>query len=446
MDSKTNLTDVPCMMPNCKHIHSMVDLSKAFSTHFVTKTILPRFNNGLFEQQKTYIPETTAYLQYMDSLKQIKQQIKEADQVLKALKITEQAMVRDFQLNGLQYKEEQKPFVAHCQYKDCKGLLNNTYECVLCNRHTCKICFQIKQDDNHECNPDDVNTANELRKTTQRCPNPSCGELIELSEGCPQIFCSSCTTIFDFKTGKAQIGGIIHNPHALEYIRKYGSLQRNPNDIPCGGLPEKQFIGIAMQRIYADPNDFQKYHSFVFQVYRYHQFTGKVRHVVNLLQDGRYANTYQGTLKHRIQWMNNELSEEKFKKYCLQYHRKKLRAQETVQILLGLALILEDQMRTIRDANRHVDIENTISDIEKILLVYNDTFEELERSIKMKIVRIHNHNLPQHMNEELYKRFMEKCNDDKKNRYFKIFQSELFQVVYHHVSLENPNQCEIKIK
>ena len=427
MDSKTNLTDIPCMTSKCNHIHSMVNLSKAFSTNFVTKTIWPRFSNGFFELQKTYIPETTAYMQYMDNLKDIEQQIQKAAQVLKELRLTKREMVRDFQLNGLQYKEEQTPFVAHCQYKDCKGLLNHTYECTLCKRQTCKSCFQIKQDDNHECNPDDVNTADTLRKTTKRCPNPSCGEPIEKEEKtCNQIFCTTCKMIWCYKKEVEEIGSI-HNPHALEYMRKYGSLQRNPNDILCGGLPGKQFIANAMFRIYA--NNLQNYHKFVFQVYRYHEFTETVRDGINLLQDPTYANTYQATLKHRIKWMNDLVSDEKFQKFCMMHHRKKMRAQELEQILRGLALVLEDQMRTIRDANNHDDVENAINDIHRICDLYNTTFEELERCIKMKIVRIDNYNLPQETNEKLYTEFLANA-DYRTTKMYRTSTSTMFEYLY----------------
>ena len=50
------------------------------------------------------------------------------------------------------------------------------------------------------------------------------------------MWCPKCKIVFSYNTGMKQIGGLIHQPDALEDIRKKVSISRNPSDIQCGGV------------------------------------------------------------------------------------------------------------------------------------------------------------------------------------------------------------------
>jgi len=52
------------------------------------------------------------------------------------------------------------------------------------------------------------------------------------SMNCSQMFCVICHTAFCWRTGKVET--VIHNPHYFEWMRRNGTLERNPNDIQCG--------------------------------------------------------------------------------------------------------------------------------------------------------------------------------------------------------------------
>jgi hypothetical protein len=55
---------------------------------------------------------------------------------------------------------------------------------------------------------------------------------------CSQMFCISCQTPWDWNTGKVVTGGVIHNPHYYEWMKRNGvAAPRNPADVPCGGYP-----------------------------------------------------------------------------------------------------------------------------------------------------------------------------------------------------------------
>jgi len=158
-------------------------------------------------------------------------------------------------------KKKEKKFIMACVFEDCKGFLNKDHYCELCERTTCKRCLHGITGE-HTCNKDDIETANEIKKTTRPCP--SCGERIFKISGCDQMYCTQCHTAFSWQTGAVQTGNI-HNPHYFQLRRQNnGAVPRNPNDVLCGGHPH--FGGFAVNiaglavgilRHYLDPGLYQ---------------------------------------------------------------------------------------------------------------------------------------------------------------------------------------------
>ncbi len=105
-----------------------------------------------------------------------------------------------------------------CPTADCKGFLNDKYECPICVKKYCKDCLEEKGKD-HECNEELKETLKLIRKESKPCPN--CGEYIGKVSGCDQMFCTSCGSAFSWSTGQIE-KGVIHNPHAHDFF------QRNP--------------------------------------------------------------------------------------------------------------------------------------------------------------------------------------------------------------------------
>ena len=115
-------------------------------------------------------------------------------------------------------------FIMPCPHGDCRGFLSSQYKCGICNMHTCSRCFEVigeNKNDPHECNPDNVATAEELKKNTKPCPK--CGTRISKISGCDQMWCVHCKTPFSWRTGAIETG-VVHNPHFYEYQR---NVERN---------------------------------------------------------------------------------------------------------------------------------------------------------------------------------------------------------------------------
>ena len=104
-----------------------------------------------------------------------------------------------------------------CPDKECNGILNNDFICVLCDKKTCKKCYIINEnEETHECDPEQIKTFKKIKEEAKPCP--SCGEFISKISGCDQMFCVTCGTSFSWKTGAVE-KGVIHNPHAHQYFQ-----------------------------------------------------------------------------------------------------------------------------------------------------------------------------------------------------------------------------------
>jgi hypothetical protein len=127
---------------------------------------------------------------------------------------------------------ERKKFIKPCPIGNCRGFLSSQWKCGLCDSKVCKDCHTLSEDE-HKCDPDLVKNVVEISNSTKSCP--SCGTAIFFLGGCSQMFCTSCATAFDWRTGRIE-KGVIHNPHYYEYLKTHGDLRRNAGDVHCGGL------------------------------------------------------------------------------------------------------------------------------------------------------------------------------------------------------------------
>lgn len=153
--------------------------------------------------------------------------------------------------NSTPESKERRAFVRRCTHKDCNGFLSTAWKCGICENYTCPDCLIVKgkdRDVQHTCNKDDVETAKLIAKDTKPCPK--CGEGIFKTEGCSQMFCTSCKTPFDWNTMKIISSGVIHNPHYFAFMREMGSNPgRAVGDMLCGGMPDMRAFRIKNKTI-----------------------------------------------------------------------------------------------------------------------------------------------------------------------------------------------------
>jgi len=143
---------------------------------------------------------------------------------------------------GAESVQPKRQFVKACIAAECKGFLNEEFECTLCSTRACKECHESLLE-GHICNPDVVANVKALAKEARPCP--TCAANISKIDGCDQMWCTQCQTTFSWRTGLKEAGHT-HNPHYYEFLRRNGGqVPRAPGDQPAApacGMPNLREI------------------------------------------------------------------------------------------------------------------------------------------------------------------------------------------------------------
>jgi len=191
------------------------------------------------------LPETMPFVESQIRGEHIRKEINNIDIQIRDLNRKKNNLHLELRNNdnhtGFKAVIEKSLFMRPCPSENCRGFLNSSWKCGLCETYTCKDCNVLKGKDTNEehvCNPDDVASTTLLNKDSKACP--SCSTGIFKIDGCDQMWCTICHTAFSWKTGRKE--ETIHNPHYYEYLRKTnGVVPRAPGDNPCGGdIPIRQ--------------------------------------------------------------------------------------------------------------------------------------------------------------------------------------------------------------
>ena len=221
-----------------------------------------------------------------------------------------------------------KKFIMPCPGENCKGFLSCQYKCELCKQFTCPDCFEIIGSSHnlpHECSPDNLKTAEMIKRETKGCPN--CGVRIYKIEGCDQMWCTNCKTAWDWKSGEIQTK--VHNPHFFEYLRNTDNenLERNPLETRCGREIDNQFatsLVWIMRRVGFDQE----------KIMSYLQVCERLVHTreVDLM---KYATTGEtpDNLELRVNFLRNKISEQEFKRRVQMAYKKNNKNKEIRDIL-----------------------------------------------------------------------------------------------------------------
>lgn len=100
----------------------------------------------------------------------------------------------------------------------CPGFLSTVGKCKVCEMWTCLKCFEFKgpsKDSEHECSPDNIASAEFIKKSTKRCPE--CGVPCTRVSGCTQMWCPQCHTSFSYRTGEVYRQAV-HNPERIDWL------------------------------------------------------------------------------------------------------------------------------------------------------------------------------------------------------------------------------------
>jgi hypothetical protein len=118
--------------------------------------------------------------------------------------------------NDPESSEKRKSVLGSCTKSDCRGFIDSSSGvCCVCSTKHCKSCLEEKTD-NHECDEDVLATIRLVRESCKPCPK--CNVSIHKINGCNDMFCTSCSTAFCWRTGNIHYRGN-SNPHYYDWIR-----------------------------------------------------------------------------------------------------------------------------------------------------------------------------------------------------------------------------------
>ena len=225
--------------------------------------------------------------------------------------------------------KKKREFIRKCPNEKCRGFLSTMWKCGMCEKRTCKECYEIKERDDHKCKPENVETAKLIAKDSKPCPK--CGIFIFKIEGCSQMWCIECKTAWDWNTG--QITTIrVHNPHYYEWMRREGIAPREHGDEVCGGLPPLQHF-VAHLHLKELPNA--------------HRFTGHARHVLL----ARYRVVINPNLNQDLQfkYLEKEIDKEKWKSLLVKREKSRLFRQEIYDVINMFVTVSEEMFRKLNN-------------------------------------------------------------------------------------------------
>lgn len=390
-------TDASCMV--CKIEWDQDFLCESFTKTFINKELKVHRENYLLEKQMALLPDTQQYAEQLKLLEGLGKQKelllikkRKAEQALK--EINHNIKMLDNTVRDIRHGEttEQKSeFKFKCPAENCNGFLNDKFHCGICENKICRHCMEIKDED-HECDPEKKATVELLKKDTKPCPK--CGQLINKSHGCDQMYCIKCHTAFSWRTGAIERGNV-HNPEYYRWMRENGKdIPRDPLDVredPCGNNMVDYMTLLNTLRFYYPHRDTGTTGRFGRNVILDQSWTIKMinmhRLVYHINAENRiYENEQRYSRDHlqklRAHYILGRLKKEDFKKKIQMMDKKLNKLQKLNNIWNLLKLVLIEYIGKVTEQRYEIEegkeiIKNIVIESTKIQRYCNDSFKKV---------------------------------------------------------------------
>jgi len=361
---------VSCCMNNSKNPDGTLQCGKEWSRKFMVDNFTKKFianewkqmqEKKCLDREKALLPATTANMaqkKQTNALQleriNIQKEIRFMQKRIRELKDRRQNLEVMWRNGGDMTRTSSTYNGRICGDPNCRGYLSTQWKCGVCDKYTCKECHTIKgdrEDSNHVCSKELVETVKLLEKDTKACPK--CKIPIFKIEGCDQMWCTECHTAFSWRTGNIETR--IHNPHFYEWQRQQnnGNLPRAEGDYECGrtieGITGSEvltyiinncfvYLLTNMERFKGDYFDFKaknnilnvyenenKFDEFIDRLKRRNKKNVRIfNRMVHLkIEEINYYRVDEVNANEdlRIKFLNNEIDENKFKKLCQQRNK-----------------------------------------------------------------------------------------------------------------------------
>lgn len=359
----STIEDPHCM--HCKHAWDLFFTNKVLSRNYMTKEWKISRSNLLFNREKSFFPETMPLVAAEIEKENLLNEIVNIEKTIRELnhrKTLVHQRIYQIERGHIQATDDKKNNfnIRQCPFNDCKGFLNGKGFCMICNQNSCLKCNTVKKiDEEHECKESDIDTWQEIIKSSKPCPN--CGTRIQKVSGCAQMWCPGCHVAFNWNTGKIE-KGIVHNPHYYEWAERLGLNMNNHNNNPCdNNRLVWNYYNYASVK-YEDRVKFRNLHQ-------------KLNHIIHNDLVNLQTKTNRNNIDLRIKYIRNQISEEHYKKILMKreiQHQKDVRLVDTLDTFNTIIIpILANFM------NKTIDFKTLTSNIKELEKFINDNIDEI---------------------------------------------------------------------
>jgi hypothetical protein len=272
--------------------------------------------------------------------------------------------------------EPKRVFIRPCPAEGCRGFLNTAYVCGLCEKHTCAKCLELKTSDEHSCDPEKVASTALINSETKPCPK--CGVRIVRISGCPQMWCTSCNTGFNWNTGEIARGPV-HNPHYMEWAARTGRTTLG------GNTCEQNMDASVWRTFYVNESDLYRLRSREKSKTVHMSLNEYIREAWRLVREFQdrttkwnRGNTDSDFHDLRVRYLAGDFNDEEWK-VALQRQEKNalftLRRQQINDVfVMGMNDIMQEALKDSKKIGKSRLINETYRRIRELIEYVNDCF------------------------------------------------------------------------
>jgi hypothetical protein len=278
--------------------------------------------------------------------------------------------------HNMSYKGKREvTFIRACPVNDCRGLLSTSWKCEVCETWVCKDCHEIKNgrnDDEHKCNEDSVKSAELLMKETKPCPR--CTARIHKIEGCNAMFCTSCKTCFNWKTGS--ISNTNSNPHFHEWNYRNGNTN---NRIVARGC--YNWVDLMRELTLVINNIFKGKIPSKYDVDKLKNLIRMTDHIQDSILPSFMTNQVEDSklLKYRVEYLKNEITPEVWKKNIF-IVEKKFEYDTTIYNLYDVVMaVIRETIVKMTKCQNEGELEESFNEIGYVVNYFNSNSEKTSK-------------------------------------------------------------------
>lgn len=210
---------------------------------------------------------------------------------------------------------------------------------------------------------------------------------------CSQMWCPFCKQAYDWNTMQI-VHGRIHNPHYYEWQRRMNNgeeIEREPGDIPCGGLPyvtqiKNKIMKLLDLKLIPGGRDHWGYqrqptlpnNEILHRMLNLHRI---IEHIQNV-ELRRYQVTEdleEQNLQLRIDYVMNKIDEDPWKKELQRREKKRDKDLAIFQVLDMYSQTMSDMFRHLISLDKEEDLLQIDEEMKELTQYANNQFDILRK-------------------------------------------------------------------